>query len=301
MKREDHISRDISNIFDHNESFDLLDSVKTMYCRHFPVASFSMIEGVYQHIRDLYNGRYRGYRKCNTEYHDLYHTEQVLGATTRIIDGYILQGNTLSMETSQKILISALCHDTGFIQEEWDRRGTGAKYTPEYDERSISFVKKNARHMGVNKGDVPSICRLIQSINIRLDFNSISFKSQEEKTAGMILGTADLLGQMASRTYLEKLLFLYREFREAGITGYKTEFDILKKTVGFYEFTKERLINSYESMFMVLKDHFEHRYNVDRNLYIDAIDKNIEYLRKIIKDESTNFRHKLRRINSMSA
>ena len=31
---------------------------------------------------------------------------------------------------------------------------------------------------------------------------------------------ADLVGQMSDRAYLEKLLFLYYEFKEAGFPGY---------------------------------------------------------------------------------
>ncbi len=56
-----------------------------------------------------------------------------------------------------------------------------------------------------------------------------------------MLGSADLLGQMSDRAYLEKLLFLYKEFREAGIPGFNTEFDIIRKTVDFYEITVQRL------------------------------------------------------------
>ena len=301
MKRDSNISCELDSIMDHHDSNDVTATVQSIYGIHFPENSFSLINAVYTKINDLYNGRYGGYKKCNTEYHDLHHTEQVFMTSSRIIDGYILSGNPLSLETSQKILLSALFHDTGFIQEEWDNDGTGAKYTSEYDERSKKFVVKNAHTMGCRETDIDSICRIIQAINIRIDFDSIEFESHDEKIAGMILGTADLLGQMASRTYIEKLLFLYREFREGGIIGYNTEFDILKKTIGFYEFTKERLINSYDSMFMVAKKHFEKRYHIDRNLYTDAIDKNIEYLKKIIKDTSMNFRHKLRRINRLSA
>ena len=37
-----------------------------------------------------------------------------------------------------------------------------------------------------------------------------------------MLGTADLIGQMADRYYLEKLLLLYEEFSEAGQdTGFR--------------------------------------------------------------------------------
>jgi len=41
--------------------------------------------------------------------------------------------------------------------------------------------------------------------------------------------------------------------------------------------------------------YFRERYGVNRNLYIVAIDLQIAYLDKILSDEASNFRHKLKR------
>ena len=55
----------------------------------------------------------------------------------------------------------------------------------------------------------------------------------ENEILGKMLGTADLLGQMSDRTYLEKLPFLYLEFKHAGIDGVGTELDFFDSTPGF--------------------------------------------------------------------
>jgi hypothetical protein len=115
--------------------------------------------------------------------------------------------------------------------------------------------------------------------------------------AGAILATGDLLGQMSDRAYLEKLLFLYYEFKEAGIEGFNTTFDILRKTLSFYEITKEKLDSDFFSVYDDLVYHFKERYNIPENLYMVAIDNQIKYLVDIIEDESTNFRNKLKRLD----
>ena len=113
--------------------------------------------------------------------------------------------------------------------------------------------------------------------------------------AGSILGTADLLGQMSDRVYIEKLLFLYYEFREAGIPGFDTEYDIIRKTIDFFEAMKRKLNKEFMKVYDYAGYYFKERFNIDQNLYMDAINKNIAYIEKIIEDNSTNFRYKLRR------
>ena len=276
----------LSHILDHHDGKSIIRETKKIFSYHYPSWSFRHISGLYKQIGSLFSGNFTGYRACNTEYHDFVHTEEVLLAAARLIDGCNLNGHDLPLSLWINLLRAALLHDTGYIQVEGDLYGTGAKYTGRHVHRSIEFMQKNWSMLGIEPRDMECIVRLIKSTDFRSDFSRIEFPSDEEKTAGHILGTADLLGQMSSRTYLEKLLFLYYEFREAGIDGYNTEYD---------EFTKERLIGVFNSIFMNMKDHFLRRYNLDVNLYNEALDRNIEYLYTIIKDDTTNFRKKLKR------
>ena len=115
--------------------------------------------------------------------------------------------------------------------------------------------------------------------------------------AAEILAAADILGQMADRAYLEKLLFLYNEFREAGIAGYDNAFDILRKTAGFYESTKARLDGPLGRVSGKVTEHFSQRHGVPRNLYREAVIRQMAYLETIIADDSGDFRKKLRRLD----
>jgi hypothetical protein len=219
----------------------------------------------------------------------------VLLATARLLDGYNIERVFLPEELAIQLLLAALLHDTGYIQEDWDTEGTGAKYSPQHEQRSIEFLKRHAGVFEIEEQEIEPLVRLIQATDLKSDFAKIAFPSEEEQDAGAILGSADILGQMSDRAYLEKLLFLYHEFREAGILGYETEFDILKKTREFYEAVKGRLRDTYLHVFELAHHHFRERYEVNQNLYIVAVDRQMAYLDKIIDDQSTNFRHKLKR------
>jgi hypothetical protein len=64
---------------------------------------------------------------------------------------------------------------------------------------------------------------------------------------------------MVNSFAFEKLPFLSLEFHEAGIKMYKDEFDLLLKTPGFWEFTKDRFANELDSVDRYLQDHFRVR------------------------------------------
>ncbi len=294
MNETNH-STQLSRLLKSSQPQYILNEVKRIFLFSYSSHLFSSVMGNFKHIVSLFTGKFPGYQKCNTEYHNLGHTLDALLAAARLIDGYNISGSKMDENLAVNLLLAALFHDTGYIQESWDMEGTGAKYTKIHVERSMTFIQKNNARLGLSLNDAEIISKIISCTGLQVNWKEISFKNHEEEVAGAILGTADLLGQMADRLYLEKLLFLYYEFREAGIQGYDTEYDIIKKTVGFYEITmdkfKENLMNVYE----YAQAHFKERFGIDRNLYIDSIQKHIAYLNKIIEDHTTNFRKKLKR------
>jgi len=287
----------LSQLVDISKPQYIITEVKRLLTTHYKSGDFTIIKKNISQIQDLFLGKMKGYRECNTEYHDLRHTLDTFLAVARLIDGYNLSEEKFDVQISENLLKAALFHDTGYIQEEWDTAGTGAKYTQEHVKRSTVFVEKNAEKLGLNIKNVDSINLYIICSHLGTDFKVLSFSSGIDRTAGAILGTSDLLGQMSDRIYLEKLLFLYYEYKEASLPGYNTEFDIIRKTLDFYKVVKDRLHTTFFNIFKYAKAHFKHRYNIDQNLYIDAMENNINFVKKIIQDESTNFRDKLHRVN----
>lgn len=248
-------------------------------------------------VRALYEGDFPGYLACNTEYHDFAHTCDVLGATVRMCDGSVSRGIGLEADLLVDVCVAAMLHDVGYIQESNDTTGTGAKYTKTHVTRSIAFASRHRNAFGLNEERAERIGRLIAGTDLATPFESIPYSDEMELFAGKLLASADLLGQMADRTYLEKLLFLYYEFKEAGFPGYDTEFDMLRKTLGFYEMTKKRLFGLLGEVTNLAFYHFSSRYGVEKNLYLESIERQIDYLRSIMEDDSVNFRKKLKRID----
>jgi hypothetical protein len=285
----------LADVLDTRDPEKVIEEVLRIFYYHYSEDSALRIRLAFSQVRSLFAGEFPGYRECLAEYHDFNHTMSVVLAAARLMDGYNIERVFLPEEMAVQLLLAALLHDTGYIQEDWDTEGTGAKYSRQHEQRSIEFFTRHAEVFEVEQPEIEPIVRLIESTDLKTDFAGIHFPSEEEQDAGAILGSADILGQMSDRAYLEKLLFLYHEFREAGIPGYETEFDILKKTRDFYEAVKGRLRDTYLHVFELAHHHFRERYEVNRNLYIVAVDRQMAYLDKIIGDQSTNFRHKLKR------
>ncbi len=270
--------------------------IRRIFSFNYNDAYFDPIEDTYLLIKHLFDGTFKGYKGCNTDYHNFNHTIDTTLATMRLIDGYNLSSLThFSLSTAVNLLIASLFHDTGYIQTESDIEGTGAKYTLDHVKRSVELFIRHHEDFGIDPAHIDEISKFIFGTDLGIDINTIPYSSDEQRISTYILATGDLISQMADRTYLEKLLFLYYEFREAGISGYNTEFDILKKTVSFYDIIKVRLSDTLHEVFSLAKNHFEARFEIDHNLYIEEMEKNIEYLNGIIEDDKSNFRGKLKR------
>ncbi|HUV50757.1 MAG TPA: hypothetical protein VMW78_07055 [Anaerolineae bacterium] len=243
----------------------------------------------------LYQGRYPGYRSCNTEYHDLHHTIETFLATARLIHGAVLDGKIFTDRRITLGLITAFLHDAGYIQEESDKDGTGAKYTANHVQRSIDFLECHGSELGLSHDETTEGRAIILCTDLAVDISTIVFKSAEVELLGKILGSADLLAQMADRTYLEKLLFLYHEFKEAGIRNYLDEVDLLRKTLAFYDFVSQRLKTTLDETDLFMGPHFTSRWGIHEDLYHVAIAKQRDFLKKILEIKDSDPRDHLKR------
>ncbi len=242
----------------------------------------------------LYDGRYPGYQACNTLYHDLNHIADVFLAMARLIHGAALTGQTLSNHKITLGLVAALFHDSGLIQTEDDTEGTGAKYLANHDHRSMELLTKFGRDSGWNEKDIGDGRFLIGCTDLSNDVAAITYPDAEIKQLGQLLAAADLIAQMADRVYLEKLLFLYHEFKEGGIGDYASEVDLLEKTVHFYDFVMQRLASIERMINRYARRHFDARWQVDINLYTEAMLRQMLYLQNALR-QSGDPRDHLRR------
>jgi hypothetical protein len=285
----------LSQLIDGSQPKNIFREVRKTFLYHYPRKYFSKIRKYYKYSDLLFRGKIPGYKACNTFYHDFNHTLLTLLACARLLDGYNLKENAMPPTLAVNLLSAALFHDVGYIQEDWDKEGTGAKFTKYHVQRSIEFLDKNQERLKMKSEDRILIQKFIQCTGLTSEIYTTEFNSDLEKLTGAILGTADLLGQMSDRAYIEKLYLLYHEFQEAGVEDYTTEFDLIRKTVAFYGIIKEKFSMSFMNTYLYAQTHFKKRFGIDKNLYLECIDRHIAYIRNIIEDSSTNFRAKLQR------
>jgi hypothetical protein len=285
----------LSGIIDMENPKSVLHEARTIAFMMFPEFDFTAVEKIFKDIVRLFRGEYPGYKKCNTEYHDLKHTTDTFLAMARLMHGASIAGKNLENKSVSLGLVCALMHDTGYIQTLDDDVGTGAKYVNIDTSRSIIFMQKYLMDNGYSLEDFEDYSNIIICTGLEEKIKDVQFGSRQTKLLGKILGTADLLGQMADRTYLEKLLFLFYEFREAGIPGYKNELELLKKTKGFYDMARKRFSKELDSVNKYMRYHFKDRWNIDRDLYMEAIENHIKYLAFILENHEKDYRDHLKR------
>ena len=262
--------------------YEVMAEVKKIALLIFPDLDFCQIERVFGDILKLFHGRYPGYRRCNTAYHDINHTMDCFLVMAKLIHGAVVDRINFTKKDVSLGLISALMHDTGYIQTVSENNGTGGKYTLCHIERSIEFMEKYFQDNQF-PAEWLSICRnFLKCTGLDVRVAEIEFDSREHEILGQMLGAADLIGQMADKHYLEKLHFLYSEFKEGGVPGYMDETDLLQKTPGFWEMVKQRFVSELGQVDLFLRHHFRARHGIDQDLYRVAIDRNIERLQFLL-------------------
>jgi hypothetical protein len=124
--------------------------------------------------------------------------------------------------------------------------------------------------------------------------DSLQLADARDIKLGHLLGTADMIAQMADRCYLEKCRDrLYPEFVLGGVAlpltanggrgiKYASGLDLLRQTPEFMmETRKKRLDQTFDRAYTYVEPLFD-----GRNPYIEAIDRSLEYLKQILRSES---------------
>ena len=287
--------RRITDIFQIDSSVSLWSEVTEilrLISSSFPTDT---IRPVFNSVNDLYHGNFPGYRACNTGYHDIRHATATFLAMTRLIHGAALDNCVFSASNVVAGLAAAILHDVGYIQAADDREGTGAKHKALHEQRSMDFLSRHGQAFGLSAEQIAAGRSIISCTDMQKDIGTISFASRQIKFLGKLLASADLLAQLSDQIYLEKLLFLFHECREAGIGNYKRESDIIEKALPFYDVFEDRLKLLKLKADRYLTSHFDSRSKIDENLYRVAIKRHKKYLTGILSSKDADPRHHLRR------
>lgn len=247
-----------------------------------PDIDLSGVRNVFDDVLRLFDGSYPGYSRIQTPYHDLRHTLDVFMCSVRLLHGVHLSGNLLNDEEISLILVAALLHDLGYAQKSDEAEGSGAQHTRTHVPRGIAFMQQNLSTWHLPASWDTPLTLIMRCTELNHNLSHLSFPDPRIRLLGQIVGSADLIGQMADRAYLEKLLFLYLEFEEADLGNFQNMHDLLKKTRGFYELIRKTFDGELGGLYHLLNYHFKDSLGIDRNFYLESVERNIGYLDRVI-------------------
>lgn len=269
--------------------------VRVIVTTMFPSFDFSRYSSVFADVEALFSGAMPGFHGCDTAYHDWNHTLGTLLATARLMHGVHVERHQLSARIVEMGLIAALFHDVGYIRRNGEGEGTGARFTRSHVMRGIDVLEFYSDKHGWPVEDFLDMECMLKCTDPAFAPDTIVFTNLETMLAGHVLGTADMVSQMADDIYLEKLPLLFEEFSEAGITEFTSEYDLFLKTMGFYSFMKIKMESRLSDVISCMSAHFRDRHGFERDLYSEAIARNMNYLSSILEKYGEAYSKGLRR------
>ena len=270
----------LSDILAGGPNWDSLPEIKRIYQALLPNAELSFLDRLYKDITAMFAGEYPGFRGSpSCGYHDLRHTRSVALATVRLLHGLSCCGIHLPKDIIQLGVLCAFFHDTGMLLRDDDEAEIGTAYLKEHEKRSIVFLREYLLKENLCLEHYENCQVVIDCTNLMTDPRQQFFRCAEQMIIGQVVGSADIMAQMADRYYLESLPTLFKEFCSAGIDRYGSALDLLRQTTSFYhEVIDKRLHEAFDSIGKAMRDHFRVWWGIDRNLYADSIENNIRYL-----------------------
>jgi hypothetical protein len=291
--------KNITRIFEGSLDGDPLDEILYLAEKVSSSIDLTQIQEVHKDLISFFSGSCPDFKKNTLPYHNLRHSQMVVLASARLFHGLHCNYVRITSETLFKGLLAAYFHDTGMLLQEGDPTHSGTKYMANHEARSILFLKNYAVQKGFGDEVSRDCATIINYTDRESDPTTFDYHSHEIQLAGQVIGSADILAQMADRYYLECLPLLFNEQQAGGINQHNSAQELMEHTEKFYhEVVLKRLTTTFSKTAQAMQTHFRERYKIDRNLYIENIDKNINYLKKIIsqKDGMNSLDQHLKRV-----
>lgn len=283
---------DVTNTVRVSSVDEVRNACQDLFQLGWPGAAFDQLWLAFHDFRRLFRGQTEGYVGCDTLYHDQQHSLDVTLAMARLMAGYeqtATEPDRLGHERAVAGLICALFHDSGYIRRVGERLRNGAEVTPNHISRSAEYLTGYLPRIGLGAW-VPVAQKVVHFTGYEIRLDDIELDDPRDSTVGHLLGTADMLAQMADRCYLEKCRDrLYGEFVLAGIAveqkgpreqvvRYASGTDLLRQTPGFWEHSaRTRLEKSFNRVYRNVEPLFG-----GQNPYLLAIDHNLKYLEQLL-------------------
>ena len=288
----------------YNNELDVAGSIKTtdpsevraevsrIFLELYPDARTDVLDTAFSDAAAMYRGEFPGFMICDTAYHDIQHVLNVTLAMARLIDGYE-RGRVGVEPINEKLfrlgVVTALFHDIGYLRQQNDDKAVrnGAEYTLIHVSRGAQFLREYMPKLGMP--EMANIAAsLIHFTGYERPVSTIEVPGLIYRLLGNLLGSADIVAQMADRCYLEKCRDrLYPEFVAGGLATkqdanggkiivFSSGDDLVRKTPGFYAGATRRLQDDLGKGYEYAESHFK-----GQNLYLEELNKNIRFAEQI--------------------
>ena len=279
---------DPTQTVDLSSPYAVLNRIDEILKRTWPDFDHAVLAQAVDDVARAFRGDYPGLLRCDTHYHDLRHALDAGLAMARLLDGHARAtrdagGPIIDAEHALLGVLLALNHDIGLLRRENEAHLQGASLTPVHERRGVGFMtgylaQTPLAHLA-DKAELIMVTRL--------DYHMPQGMSPVDSALSCLLGSADLMAQLADRNYLEKCReFLFIEFSAIGIAGgsdgpYPTPEILLKKTPAFYTgLLRQRIHDEYGDADRFMAVHFD-----GPCPYTASIERNFNYLQKVLTDE----------------
>jgi len=290
---------DVTNRVNVEDPNEVRDAVLSLFAARFPGHDFAPLARAFDDFRSLFEGDYPGYLACDTLYHDMRHTLEMSLAMARLIEGHertCSEAERLGARRAMLGVLVALLHDCGYLKRASESHvENGAVFTKVHVSRSADFMTGYLPVLGF-VAEAPLASKLVHFTGYEMEIDDIHIPDAKDRLLGYLVGTADLIGQMSDRMYLEKCReFLYKEFvlgniaRETlpdgrEVVRYASPEDLIFKTPGFYEYVaRARMERKLGGVYRYAEAHFG---NADP--YQSEIARNMGFLREAIETADLN-------------
>ncbi|HTL93539.1 MAG TPA: hypothetical protein VL176_14400 [Steroidobacteraceae bacterium] len=289
---------DVTNTVQVSSPQAVLGAVEALYGPTWPGMSLDPLRRAFAHFERLFGGQVPGFHGVDTVYHDRQHTLDITLALARLIVGYERQSEEdrrLGGARATVGLVTGLFHDVGYLRRADDHESqNGAEFTRTHVSRGARFLQEYLPVLGFGAW-VPVASEIIHFTGYEVPFAEIESRVADPRdiVLGHLLGSADMIAQMADRCYLEKCRDrLYAEFVLGGVAlpvsergpevKYASGLDLLRQTPEFVSDVREkRLDGDFHRAYRYLEILYG-----GCNPYLEAIDRNLDYLRQVLRSES---------------
>jgi hypothetical protein len=290
---------DVTNTVQVSSPQAVFEAVEALYRPVWPELELAPLAEAFEHFERLFAGEVTGYFGVDTVYHDRQHTLDITLALARLIVGHErMQPEAARLGSERAIvgLIVGLFHDVGYLRRTDDVESrNGAEFTSTHVSRGARFLAEYLPVLGLHDW-IPIAAQIIHFTGYEVPFSQIEAKVTDPRDVmlGHLLGTADMVAQIADRCYLEKCRDrLYAEFVLGGVAlpvaanggrqvKYASGLDLLRQTPEFVaEVRAKRLDGQFHSAYRFVEALYG-----GRNPYVEGIDRNMEYLRQILRSEN---------------